>query len=129
MGKYGDAAIKAAELAAKNDTISPRAAWETAVLDIFRDSPSSQKKSCPKDTFLALCGLGVVHNVKPGQYTRSIKNGSYAKSGLNALRNNPALMNDETGLWTIASGDVGKANNAQMDVLITLVREGYIRGT
>jgi hypothetical protein len=129
MGKFGQAAATAAKLASQSNSNSPRMTWETAALEVFPDSESSRKKGCPKDTFLALCGLGVVQNVKPGQYTRSIKNSSYAKSGLDALRNNPALMNDETGLWTIASGDVGKAHNAQMDVLITLVREGYIRGT
>lgn len=129
MGKYGDAAIKAAELAAKSDTMSPRAAWETAVLDIFRDSPSSQKKSCPKDTFLTLCGLGAVKGVNPGRYTESTKGKSYAERGLKALRNNPMLSKDKMGLWAEASGDARIAHNQQMDVLIALFNKDLIRAT
>jgi len=72
MGKYGEAAINAVHLLAKNEAMPPRLAWETAVEGIFPSSKSSQSKGCPRDAFLALCGMGKVRHVAPGTYTRSI---------------------------------------------------------
>ena len=126
MGKYGEAAIGAAHLLAKNKTMSPRSAWVAAVQDVFPSSESSRSKGCPRDAFLALCGLGAVRNVIAGTYTRSIKNRAYVERALAAIRSDPSLADDEKGLWLIAVGDQKKAHNSQMDVVCTLFLNGYI---
>ena len=55
MGKYGHAAILATNIVRKDQSISPRIAWDTAVGMIFQDSTSSQQKGCPRNAFLGLC--------------------------------------------------------------------------
>ncbi len=126
MGKYGKAAISAVHLLAKNEAMSPRMAWATAVQDIFPSSESSQSKGCPRDAFLALCGLGAVRNVTVGTYTRSIKNRAYVERALAAIRSDPSLADDEKALWLIVIGDQRKVHNSQMDVVSTLFLNGYI---
>jgi len=125
MGKYGEAAEFAAQLLAKQSTMLPTTAWELAVTRVFPKSKSSRAKGCPRDSFLALCQTGVVKNVAPGTYTRSIKNKGYVERALDALRSNPAL--DERGLWQIVTDGADKVPNRQMDVVTTLFRNGFIR--
>ncbi len=129
MGKYGMAAEIAARLLAnaKPSALSPKAAWDTAVARVFPESSSSQKKGCPQDSFLALCGMGVVKNVAPGSYTRSIKNKAYVERALDALRKRPALAADEKILWQIATSRADKSPNHQMDVVTTLFRQGFVK--
>lgn len=127
MGKYGTAAEIAAGLLAEQYTTLPRAAWKSAVGRVFPDSKSSQNKGCPRDSFLALCGMGVVKDVAAGDYTRSIKNKGYVERALDAIRLNPALVTDETSLWRVATNHVEKTPNHQMDVLTTLFRKGFVK--
>ncbi|MEM5471227.1 hypothetical protein WNZ14_05760 [Hoeflea sp. AS60] len=126
MGKYGEAAISAVHLLARNEAMPPRLAWATAVRDIFPSSQSSQLKGCPRDAFLALCGLGAVRNVTAGPYTRSIKNRVYVERALAAIRSDSSLADDEKALWLIAIGNQRKVHNSQMDVVSTLFLNGYI---
>ena len=127
MGKYGYVATLAAGTVAKGAAIAPRDAWNAAAARVFPDSPSSQAKGCPRDTFLALCDLGAIHGVLPGQYTRSVKNRSYAVRALAALRANEALCDDPSRLWRMVTRGETKVANHQMDVVTTLWREGLIR--
>ncbi len=127
MGKYGQAAEIAAQLLAKQTTVSPRTAWDSAVARVFPENRSLRTKGCPRNSFLGLCEMGVVKNVVPGIYTRSIKNKGYAVRALAALRDNPALSEDERGLWRIVTDGAEKAPNHQMDVVTTLFRKGFIR--
>ncbi|WP_152599700.1 hypothetical protein [Hoeflea sp. BAL378] len=127
MGKYGEAAISAVHLLAKNEAMPPRLAWETAVQDVFPSSESSRSKGCPRDAFLALCGLGAVRNVAAGIYTRSIKNRGYVERALAAIRFDPGLATNKEELWSIATGGEQKKENAQMDVLVTLYLNGRIK--
>jgi hypothetical protein len=127
MGKYGQAAEIAAKLLAGRTALSPRAAWVATVTQLFPHSVSSQTKGCPRDSFLAICELGVLRNVAPGTYTRSVKNKGYAIRALTALRRDSALSKDETRLWQIATKGAQKAPNSQMDVVATLFRNGFIR--
>ncbi len=126
MGKYGKAAVIAARAVAKQPTMHPRDAWNSAVAQIFPDSESSRTKGCPRDSFLALCGMGAVIGVQKGSYTRSVKNRSYVERALTALRANPALQKDEARLWKIASQSATKIPNHQMDVVNALLASGLI---
>jgi hypothetical protein len=112
---------------AKPSALSPKAAWNTAVAEVFPESSSSQIKGCPRDSFLALCGMGVVKNVAPGTYTRSIKNKGYVERAVDALRSKPALEKDEGTLWQIVTDHADKTPNHQMDVVTTLFRKGFIK--
>ena len=53
MGVYGKAAVKAVNLVVSGDINSPECAWKEAV-KVFTESEKSQKKGCPKETFLSL---------------------------------------------------------------------------
>lgn len=125
MGKYGQVAELAAQLLAEPNAISPRNAWQSAVARVFPESKSSQAKGCPRDSFLALCEIGVVKNVPPGNYTRSTKNKSYVVRALEALRGDGTLSGDD--LWGIVMDGARKKPNGQMDVVIMLFRKGLIR--
>ena len=127
MGKYGKAAELAVEVLAKSKSIAPRTAWNSAVARVFPDSRSSQIKGCPRDSFLGLCGMGVIQGVPPGQYTRSVKNKSYVSRALAALRSNPALSENEDRLWSIATNGAKTVPNHQIEVLVALWRKGRIR--
>lgn len=127
MGKYGTAAEIAVQLLAKQSAMPPRTAWDEAVTRVFPESRSSQKKGCPRDSFLALCEMGIVQNVLPEAYTRSKKNKSYVVRAMDALRSNPALSTDKEGLWQIVTDRAGKVPNSQMDVVTTLFQKGFIR--
>lgn len=126
MGRYGRAAESAAKLLAKQHGLSPRDAWNSAVIAEFGDSKSLQTKGCPRDSFLALCELGVIKSCAQGTYTRSVKNKSYVVRALDALRLNPALASDEAALWRLSTGGAKKTLNGQMDVVTTLFRSGFI---
>jgi hypothetical protein len=70
--------------------------------------------------------MGVIKNVVPGAYTRSVKNKSYVVRALDILRSNPLLASDEMGLWQIVTQGTAISPNSQMDVVTTLWREGII---
>jgi hypothetical protein len=111
MGKYGDVAIKAARYV--NEDIDPRAAWEKASCEIFEPGSSSQKKGCPKNAFLGL-------------YGGKGKNADYARSGLDYLKAHPSVNVTEIELWEIVMKGVRKSYNHQMDVVLSLYKEGLI---
>jgi hypothetical protein len=124
MGKYGRAAVQAAELLRSGKFREPRAAWDAAVGKIFPDSASAQNKCCPRDAFLSLCELGLVDSVAPGRYTRSVKNKSYVMRAVELLRVNPELSNNENELWRAVLAGERKAPNHQMEVVVTIIRRG-----
>jgi hypothetical protein len=119
IGKYGEAAVKAARLATE-----PRGAWDAATVELFGEGTSSQAKGGPRDAFLGLCEAGVVRGVPRGNYTRSTKNKSYALDALKLLREDPALAADPAALWQCVAGD--KEHNQQMNVVISLWHNGLI---
>ncbi len=126
MGKYGEAAVEAANLVRNGREVSPVEAWWTAVGRLFPVSPSSRDKGCPKGTFLGLCEAGLVAGVAPGQYTSSQKNKRYGLRAVVLLRQNPELADDEAGLWRAVMAGEPKASNSQMDVVTSLWRHGLI---
>ena len=126
MGKYGEAAILAVRLFTKSKAGNPVNAWKQAMAQVFPDSQSSRKKSCPKSTFLGLCEEGLVVGVAAGNYTTSIDNKRYALQAVKQLRKNPALVDDGVKLWKTIIGTENKVENSQMDVVISLWRNGLL---
>jgi len=126
MGKYGDAAIKANRFLLTGRANSPSQAWSSAVKTIFPQSVSSQKKGCPKTTYLSLCEEGLIKGVPHGKYTRSSKNKCYAIDAVKLLKQEPALASDQELLWAKVIMGERKTPNNQMDVVIALWKENMI---
>ena len=118
MGKYGEVASKAANMLISNKSSDPVEAWDISVKEVFPNSISSQKKGCPRSTFLGLCEEEYILNVSKGKYTRSVKNKIYAIEGLSLLKANPSMT--ELELWKKVIDDKDKKYNYQMDVLKSL---------
>ena len=122
MNKYAKAAIIAAQ---SLNTKNPIDAWQFAVLEVFPESQESRKKSCPRNAFLGLCEEGIVKNSKPGNYSNSIDNKSYAISAINILKleRNVATKNE---LWKLVTEGNNKKHNSQMDVVLALWNNNLI---
>lgn len=126
MGKYGKTAIRASELLTTGSTSDPVVAWTQAAREIFPSSPSSQKKGCPRGAFLGLCADGLVSGVAPGNYTRSKENRRYAREAVELLQESPLLAENPNELWGKVMRGEEKAENSQMDVVISLWQAGAI---
>ena len=126
MGKYGTAAIQAVKLYKQGLAESPRDAWDSATAKIFGRGTSSQRKGCPRDTFLGLCEQGLVEGIEPGNYTRSQKNKKYATDAITILKQRPSLSDSPTALWSIVLEGEPKKHNSQMDVVTSLWNSGLI---
>lgn len=127
MGRYGDAAVMAANFCQNNLEFSPKDAWIIAVKKVFPSSQSAQVKGCPRCTFLALCGSGAVRGVLKGNYSRSKKNKEYALSALDMLRHEPHLAHTESLLWHRITYGKEIVPNHQMEVVISIWNAGLIR--
>lgn len=126
MGKYGKSAIIATKLLKAGKESNPVTAWECAVAEVFPESESSRKKGCPKSTFLGLCEEGLVAGVGSGEYTNSKKNKGYAKKSLRLLIAKPDLATNTKKLWELVLEGEKKQHNQQMDVVISLWKNGSI---
>lgn len=130
MGKYGCVAVNAANLAAQGNAISPRVAWETAVLDEFPNSKSSRDKSCPKGTFLTLCEIGAIKDVKAGiNGKRSPERRNLTKCLYDALMKDRSLRDRKSELWSEACQGKKMTQNNEIDVLIALYENKSLVGT
>lgn len=124
MNKHGQAAIKATELSKFGN--SPIESWEKATIAIFGDS-TSQKKGCPKSTFLALAEIGLVKNILPGSYTKAKENKEYAIKAIEILKQNkmqPSTFSTKE-LWNKVQ-NIDKKHNSQMDVVLALWNNNLI---
>jgi hypothetical protein len=119
MGKYGQAAIRAARRIQASG-MPPADAWDEAVRSIFPNSESGRKKGCPRAAFLGLCEEGIVQGVPVGRYTGSKKNKAYAVAAYRLLVEDPRLATNEGRLWCGAMQDIGIRPNEQMDVVLSL---------
>ena len=119
MNAYG----KVAHIAVRNRfAMEPKSAWDSAVADIFSSSQSQREKSCPRDTFLALCEI--LKREGPQKYTSSTKNRSYALKAVEVLSETPDI--EKAVLWRRVCGDESKVHNSQMDVVISVFRTGFL---
>ena len=106
---------------------SPVTAWATLMRSTFPDSISLQQKTCPKEAFLGLFANGWITGIPVGDYTKSKLNRAYATRAVEALRRDPALMNDLNALWSLAVRGKSVAHNSQMHLVTALWNEGLIR--
>lgn len=127
MGRYGLASINAVELIKSGKTVDPILAWNLATTQIFGTKTSMINKGCPKGAFLGLCEEGLIKGIPIGHYTSSIKNKSYAIKAVTILKSVPSKEYTEQSLWEKVIGNVFKKPNQQMDVVITLWKNKYIK--
>ncbi len=125
MGRYGKAAVKAANLILSTG-INPSQAWDIATSKEFGKGTHSQKKGCPKGAFLGLCESGMLKGTSIGNYTNSSENKLYAVRAARALKKNPELAYSRELLWDKISYGKSVSHNDQLDVVISLWNEGLI---
>ncbi len=123
--KYGIASIEAIKLLNETTSLQPTEAWEIATKKIFGEATPSQKKPCPRSTFLAICETGKLKGVDPGNYTSSLKNKNYALQAINLLIETPELATNKIMLWHRIPGCENKTHNSQMDVVISLLNSSF----
>jgi len=126
MGKYRQAAIQAVRLITSIN-FNPIQAWEIATKNIFGKDTTSQKKGCPKGTFLGLCERELIKGVPIGNYTNSSENKRYAIKAVRILKRNPEFAKSEETLWNEVIGENKKKYNNQMDVVISLWNKNLLK--
>lgn len=97
MCQYGEAAAKAARLAAGNGKF-PQDAWEQAISE-SNLSKKSQDKGCPRNAFLGLCEEGMIKGIKPGDYSAGEKSKDFATEAVRILRKDDSYVDNMTKLW------------------------------
>jgi len=127
MADYGDVAVKAVTLIHQGIERLPANAWDMSVAEFFPSSKSSQKKGCPRSTFLGLCESGRVQGVSAGTYTRSKKNKEYGLLAIDLLARNPSLVGDVKLLWNTVLAGASKQPNHQMAVVTALWMNNLVR--
>ena len=125
MNKYALIAIGAVVLAREED-IDPTNAWKKVADEIFKDSKSSRDKGCPRGAFLGLCEEGAVKGIKPGNYTKSLKNKSYALKGLELILKNNKLSENPKLLWDLVVNE-DKRSNSQMEIVCELYKHNLLQ--
>lgn len=125
MGKYGEVAV----LAMKNTNISvePAAAWNASAEKIFGEKVASVKKGCPRGAFLGLAEEGFLIGVPKGNYTKSKLNKTYAVNAVNLLSQNEQFLHNKKQLWVESCNSSTKEQNGQIDVVLALWEQGYIK--
>ena len=131
MGQYGQAALDAVQLLRTRLAQGPQEAWRQATISRFGNGTPSQEKSCPRGAFLGCCEDGLVRRVPAETYTRSRENKRYAVTAINLIKANPSLASlGERALWKRVLAHLklptDKAYNDQMDVVLTLFRNGLM---
>lgn len=122
MSRYSNIAIKSVDDLKKDQSLTPMQAWANNAKYYYPEKISSQKKGCPKSTFLGLCEAGEIIGVRGGSYTRSKLNKQSGLKALALLRSQPKLSESE--LWSLISN---KTHNQQMKVVKALFDHGYIQ--
>ena len=125
MGMYGRAAITAARMLEQGTPSNPEAAWTRA---IRRETKSydSRRKTCPREAFLGICAAGLIPGCEARPSLFRSSNGDYAVRMLEAIRADPQVLTDRKRLWRSAVGSAKKKENGQIDVVVSLWREGII---
>lgn len=140
MGKYGKAAVEAANKLRNMEDFLYLAAWENVVQGNTvweqQNSESSRNKGCPKQAFLGLCRHGLIVGVK-GTSDIAVKesiNAQYAVAAVEILKKEKKNGRDAPSkeqLWesvcqSVCPGDPDKCPNGQMDVVLELYEEGLL---
>jgi len=126
MAKYGKIAVQAVRLYTNGKASSIVDAWEIVARETL-STESTQRKSCPRTTFLGVCESGIVVGVPAGEYnTMLTSNKQYGMKAIALLRRNPQFANDQTLLWE-KIGNAAIKPNSQMDVITALWANGLIK--
>ncbi|HPJ01755.1 MAG TPA: hypothetical protein PKU80_02815 [Candidatus Limiplasma sp.] len=107
MNKYGQIAVRAAQYV--NCNLSPREAWDKASCEIYPKGSASQRKSCPRTTFLALY-----------DQTLQSPNALHARDARSYLAAHCACNTTPKALWESILNGNHKTHNSQMDVVLAL---------
>lgn len=113
MNNYSKIALMAAEEIKLG--LSPQEAWDKSSCKVFEKGSSSQTKGCPKNAFLGLYGINT-----------NSKNAQYAIKALKYLRNNSSPISPKD-LWNIVINGENKSHNSQMNVVLSLFENVYIK--
>jgi hypothetical protein len=126
MRKYGEVAVRAAEMTRSRGTPATEA-WDRTAQAVFPHSPSLQEKACPRVAYLGLCEDKLVVGVPAGTYTRSGDNKKYAIRAVELLATQRGLADaGPKALWELVLRGRAKAHNSQMDVVLALWQHGLI---
>ena len=125
MANYGKAAIEATDrIRQKGD--SPPDAWLFAVEKLYPYQKAAREKGCPRNAYLGLCEEGIINGVAAGKYTKSFLNKQYALKAIQLLRSDPSLALNKEQLWNKIQNGNKKAENGQLDVVLSLWEKGLI---
>ncbi len=113
MNKYGQTALIAEKYV--KEGLLPREAWEKASCEVFEKGRPSQKKGCPRNTF-----IGIFDN----EYKSN--NADYARNAVEYLKTNNIKEIDERKLWSIVHKGNIVSYNSQMHVVMALYRNGLL---
>lgn len=133
MGKYGEAAVRTAELLRSGEA-SAVDAWSVIAADLFHDAPEARKKGCPREAFFGLCQAELIRGVSRNACNlpeRSSLNRQYAVAAARLLQTEPQLASgSEAELWRRVMDEVRsdpeKRHNFQMDVVLSLWEQDLI---
>jgi hypothetical protein len=129
IGQYGIVAARAAQLLEQKNEANPEEAWIKAAKEKIRKSEKSREKSCPKLAFVGLCEKGLVQGFEGNpEATPNRLNKAYAIRAVEILQLYGNMNKDE--LWDIVTdefGKIGLRHNGQMDVVVTLWENGWIK--
>ena len=93
----------------------------------FLTQKASREKGCPRIAYLGLCSEGMVKGVLRSNYVKpSSLNKAYAVKAVRLLRSDPLLAEDKRELWNRVQNGNKKAENNQMDVVLSLWKENLI---
>ena len=128
MSKYGECAVKSVQFCIK-ESASPVDAWEEITSQVFGKGTSSQKKGCPRTTFLGLCEEGYIKGITKGKYLlKEMKDGNkkYAIEAVKVLKRNPDLIKRKNDLWSAMTCGKSIAQNNQIEVIVSLNEKDLI---
>ena len=130
MALYGEAGVSAWRLLSEARAKTPQEAWNEAI-KTKTESSSSQKKLCPRFTFLGLCEAGLLKGISAADYVGAqgtnslyIPNKQRAIHAVQKLREDMSLADDRKKLWSIIGN--GEHHNGQMDVVLALWKHDLI---
>jgi hypothetical protein len=105
--------------------ITPVDRWASAIVQLYPNSPTAQRKGSPRGAFLGLCEEGLVKGVPPGHYSATKQNKEYAVRAVALLEDKTQHWSTST-LWRAVTNNTEKLHASQMDVVMALWKNNLI---
>ena len=121
--RYGEAALQAVRMELYGKALTPGERWQDAVQKLY-PTPAGQKKKAPRESFVGLCGAGLVKGIPAGDYAPGNRNKDYAVAAVALLRS--GTHKTVTQLWSAVTDAAVTEHAAQMDVVLALWKNGLI---